>query len=367
MTEPLRTVDPGDPSSLLDRMRAELTAICADAPQVWQTCAAVALPAGPAPSAVVLTGCGDSLYACFAVRELVEELTGIPTVAWPAMEVATAPSRLLSSDALLVGVSVSGKVGRTIEAVEAHARRGGATVAVTSAATSRLAAVADTAIVHGVLGTPGPVPATSTYVASLLGLMSVAAGLAGEPDRAATGARVLGALALLPALRAKAEDFAREVAPHLREPFFAAATGVDAGTVHYATAKLLEAAGLVGVPQDLEEWAHEQYFATDPSRTLLLCVTDERALVRGHEVAAMAAGVGGRVAWVGLAGPASPTSATLRLPATDAAMSPLVAWLPFALTALEFARQFSRYPFGTDRADRMTIADSAIYVPTATS
>lgn len=363
MTSQPPAVDSGDPSSLLDRMHAEIVSICADAPGVWRTCSGIEPSTGRPPRAVVLTGCGDSLYACLAVRELVEELTGIPAVVWPAMEVATSPSRLLSEDALLVGVSVSGKVGRTIEAVEAHASRGGRTIAVTSSASSPLARAAGSAVVHEVLGTPGPVPATSTYVASLLGLMSVAAGLAGRSAREATGERVLSTLAVLPELLTSAQGFAHEVAPQLSEPFFTVGTGVDAGTVHFASAKLLEAAGLVGVPQDLEEWAHEQYFATDPSRTLLLCVTDKRALTRGHEVAAMAAGVGGRVAWVGLAAPALPDAATLRLPRMDAVMSPLVAWLPFAMTALQHARQFSRFPFGTDRANRMSIADSSIYVP----
>ena len=134
--------------------------------------------------------------------------------------------------------------------------------------------------------------------------------------------------------------------------------------MHFGTAKLLEAAGLVGVAQDLEEWAHEQYFATDSSRTILLCVNDPRALGRGVEVAAMAAAVGGRVAWIGLD---SPAGLSLPLPAVDPLLAPLVAWLPFALIALEYARRHGRFPFGTDRRDRMAIADRSIYVPTTST
>jgi len=352
-----------DPASLLGRMRDEISFICAHAPEVWERCLAQAEAPSERPSALVLTGCGDSYYAGLAVRSLLEDLTGLPTLVWPAMEVVTVPSLLLSGDALLVGVSVSGKVGRTIEAVAAHAARDGRTVAVTAFAESRLAATTDAAVVTGVTGTPGPVPGTSTYVASLLGLMSIGVALA-QPGRAADANRdVLRALRLLPDSVAAAERFAADVAVDLKEPFFVVGTGADAGTAHYAAAKFLEAAGLVGVASDLEEWAHEQYFATDASRTLLMSVTDERLVERAGQVAAMARSVEGRVAAVGspALGPAADIAMTL--PSVGAATAPLLAWLPFALAALHFSRGNCRFPFGTDRANRMSIADRSIYAP----
>lgn len=352
-----------DPASLLGRMRDEISFICENAPTVWERCLSQADEMEERPSALVLTGCGDSYYAGLAVRPLLEELTGLPVLVWPAMEVVTVPSLLLSRDALLVGVSVSGKVGRTIEAVEAHAARDGRTAAVTAFADSRLAATADAAVVTGVTGTPGPVPGTSTYVASLLGLMSIGVALA-RPGRAADAVRDVGrAVRLLPDTVAAAEPFAVDVAVGLREPFFVVGTGADAGTAHFAVAKFLEAAGLVGVPQDLEEWAHEQYFATDESRTLLMSVTDERLGERAEQVAAMARSVGGRVAVVGLPGHDIAADVAMTIPPVGAATAPLLAWLPFALAALHFARANLRYPFGTNRPDRMSIADRSIYVP----
>ncbi len=360
-------VDHSDPASLLGRMHDEIRSALTEAPGVWRRCTERAGGLSGRPQALVLTGCGDSFYAGLAVRQLMEHLTGVPTVVWPAMEVTTAPSCLLSPEALLVGVSVSGKVGRTIEAVEAHAARGGRTVAVTASPTSPLAGTADVTVVTGVPGTPGPVPGTSTYVASLLGLMSVGLGLSEEARRPAVDQQVMDALGMLPDLLPEAERLAREVVGGLQEPFFAVGTGADAGTAHFAVAKFLEAAGVVGVPQDLEEWAHEQYFATDGRRTLFLCVNDERAVARGREVAAMAGSVGGRVVGVGLPALTDRCALGLGLPAVGAAMAPLLAWLPFAEAALEYARAFSRFPFGTDRPDRMDIADRSIYVPAATA
>ena len=365
MSEQVTAVNRDDPVALLDRMETEIRAFLTEAPTVWRRCADQACGPLVRPQALVLTGCGDSYYAGLAVRQLMEDLTGIPTVVWPAMEVTTAPSRLLSSEALLVGISVSGKVGRTIEAVEAHAARGGQTVAVTASPSSRLAQTASKAVVTGVYGTPGPVPGTSTYVASLLGLISIGVSLAEQSRRSAVHTKVLSTLGMLPDLLPEAQRFARDVVTHLTEPFFAVGTGADAGTAHFAVAKFLEAAGVVGVPQDLEEWAHEQYFATDERRTLFLCVNDERAIARGLEVAAMAGSVGGRVAGVGLAALGTQCGVALPIPAVGAAMAPLLAWLPFAEAALEYARRFSRFPFGTDSSGRMDIADRSIYVPPA--
>lgn len=352
-----------DPASLLGRMRDEISFICAHAPEVWEQCLAQAGSISERPSALVLTGCGDSYYAGLAVRQLLENLTGLPTLVWPAMEVATVPSLLLSSDALLVGVSVSGKVGRTIEAVAAHAARNGRTAAVTGFAESRLAEMADAVVVTGVKGTPGPVPGTSTYVASLLGLMSIGVALGDDRRRADAERDVVRALRLLPDLVAAAERFAADVVVELREPFFVVGTGADAGTAHYAVAKFIEAAGLIGVAQDLEEWAHEQYFATDESRTLLMSVTDERAMERAGEIAAMAASVGGRVAAVGLPALGTAAAIAMTIPPVGAATAPLLAWLPFALAALHFSEVNSRFPFGINRANRMSVADRSIYAP----
>lgn len=352
-----------DPAALLGRMRDEISFICDNATAVWDRCLTQARALSERPSALVLTGCGDSYYAGLAVRPLLEDLTGLPVLVWPAMEVVAVPSVLLSRDALLVGVSVSGKVGRTIEAVSAHAARGGRTAAVTASADSLLAATADAAVVTRVTGTPGPVPGTSTYVASLLGLLSIGVALARPGGAVHVVGDIARALRLLPDTVAPAERFAADVAVGLKEPFFVVGTGADAGTAHYAAAKFLEAAGLVGVPQDLEEWAHEQYFATDESRTLLMSVTDERLVERAEQVTAMARSVGGRVAVVGLSALETTADVAMTIPPVGATTAPLLAWLPFALAALHFARANSRHPFGTNRANRMSIADRSIYVP----
>jgi glucosamine--fructose-6-phosphate aminotransferase (isomerizing) len=344
-------------SAILARMREEISAICTEAPQVWQRCLTQAGGISTLPGTTVITGCGDSNYAGLAVRQALEGMLGRPVIAWPAMDAASYPSRVLG-EALLIAVSVSGKVGRTIDAVTAHNRRGGTTVAVTAYDDSDLAQAAGDVIATGVRGTPGPVPGTANYVASILGLLAFGAVRSG---RDAIAADIVSVLAELPGLLQRTTEFFRETVREVQEPVFMVGSGPDWGTANYATAKLLEAAGAVSVPQDLEEWAHEQYFATGEGRTVLAFGHDDAAQTGARQVAEMAAAVGGRTIGIGRnLGPA--VERALRLPETPPGLSPLLTWLPAALFALEFAEYHQRSPFGLDQIGRMQTVDQNIFV-----
>ncbi|WP_343869366.1 SIS domain-containing protein [Dactylosporangium roseum] len=340
-------------------MREEITAICERAPQVWEECLRHAARSAMTPTTTVLAGCGDSYYAGLAMRPVLEALIEHPVISWPAMDVVSYPSRILN-DADLVAVSVSGKVGRTIDAVDLHNARGGATFAVTAYPDSDLARTADAAIPTGVRGTPGPVPGTANYVASLLGLLAFGV-VRGGAQRPGVEDAVPAVLAELPSILERATDFFDDVVTSLSEPVFAVGSGPDWGTANFAVAKLLEAAGAVGVPQDLEEWAHEQYFATRDDRTVLVIGHEEVAAQAARQVIDMATAVGGRTIAIGQDFGASAKHA-FDLPGTPPGLSPLVTWLPVAVLALTFAQRHGRVPFGIDRAGRMETVDKNIYI-----
>jgi fructoselysine-6-P-deglycase FrlB-like protein len=127
---------------ILERMGQEIALAGPAAEAAWPAirAAASALPKR-AYHAVVLTGCGDSYYAALALRGLVEAASGVPVHAIPAMEAVTNPTLQADDRALLVGISVSGKVERTIEAVTNHRARGGTTAAISAFADSDVAAI----------------------------------------------------------------------------------------------------------------------------------------------------------------------------------------------------------------------------------
>lgn len=351
------------PGAILGRMREELAGAGTLGLARWPALRAQAREAAPPRGRpIIVTGCGDSYYAAIGMRYALELASGETVLAMPAMETATLPQNL-ARHAVMVGVSVSGKVGRTIDAVARHAAAGGATVAVTAFADSDLGVAAGRTVETGLRGTPGPVPGTVNYLGSLLGLLALADHLAEESGgRLVADHEVEAALARVDALSNGSPGPVDEVVEGLAEPFFAVGTGADLGTASFGVAKFLEAAATVGVAQDLEEWAHEQYFATGPGTTVFVHATRPEVADRARTVAEMAARVGGRAVTVSSRSAGDGAGLGWWLGDLADVAAPLAAWVPMALTAIGYATARGRWPFGLDRADRMRTVDSNIYV-----
>lgn len=349
--------------AILARMTVELGLAGTAGREAWPSirAAAALLPARDW-RAIILTGCGDSYYAAIAMRGLLEATARVPVLAVPAMEAVTYPSRLADENALMVAISVSGKVERTIEAVREHRRRGGNAITVSAFADSDLAAAADGAIPTGIRGTPGPVPGTANFLGSMLGLVAVASELGErtghemfqEPDVEAA----LSAVEAVAASSSLAEAEARALTP----PFFSLGSGPDLGTAWYGVAKFVEAAATVGVAQDLEEWAHEQYFTTKTGTSVFIHASSERVLDRARRVGASVLKVGGRLVTVGPESLGLTDERHWLIPPVAEALRPLVTWVPMAWTALAYARIADRQPFGIDVENRMQTVDEDIYL-----
>ncbi|MEO6577883.1 MAG: SIS domain-containing protein [Candidatus Limnocylindria bacterium] len=352
------------PDAILSRMEVELTGAAGAGIESWRDIreAAREVPGGR-PDAIVLTGCGDSYYAAIALRGLLEAAAGVPVLAVPAMEAVTFPSALATPRALVVGISVSGKVESTIQAVTEHRGRGGATASISAHADSDLGLAADARIATGFRGTPGPVPGTANYLGSMLGLVAIAAELADrERTPAVTDAAVIAALHALDEVVATGRGRASAEAATLEPPFFSIGSGPDYGTAWFGVAKFIEAAATVGVAQDLEEWAHEQYFTTRPGTTVFVHATTPAVVERARRVAGSVVKVGGRLVTIAPEPLGITEEQHWPLPDVADELVPLVAWAPVAMTALAYARHAERFPFGIDLPGRMRTVDEDIYL-----
>lgn len=353
------------PEAILARMEVELTGAAKAGVETWPhiRSAARQLPDGPV-DAVILTGCGDSYYAALGLRPLIERASGVPVLALPAMEAVTFPSVLATPRALLVGISVSGKVERTIQAVTEHRDRSGLTVSISAHADSDLGQAADLAIPTGLRGTPGPVPGTANYLGSMLGLAAIALVLGERGGSASlTDSMVVDALAALDVAVSAGRARATEEASVLEPPFFAIGSGPDLGTAWFGVAKFIEAAATVGVAQDLEEWAHEQFFTTRPGTTVFVHSSGEAVRERARRVAGSVVKVGGRLVTIGDRPLGIAGEQHWALPEVSEPLAPLVSWAPVAMTALAYARHAGRFPFGIDLPGRMQTVDEDIYLP----
>jgi glucosamine--fructose-6-phosphate aminotransferase (isomerizing) len=222
-----------------------------------------------APSRVYLVGCGDSWYCGLGTRLAFEHWAGIGTEAVQSLEFSRYTVPYAPKDALVVAISNSGRIARTIEAVMRARARGLQTLAGTSALDSRIAQEAELVIDLGYAERRFG-PGTSSYMASLLLQYCVALHVA-EAAGSLTAAQIE---AKLDEIAAEADGMQKTIEANrpvfeelggkarLTDQFVFIGGGPNYGTAFFSMAKVFEAARTWASGQELEEWAHEQFFCT---------------------------------------------------------------------------------------------------------
>lgn len=252
------------------------------------------------PSRIYLTGCGDSWYCAIASRLVFEDWSKISAEAPQAMEFSRYLVRYAPRDALLVGISNSGRVSRTIEAIQCAKQRGLATLAGTGDLSSPAARAAELAVDLG-YAERRFAPGTSSYLASLVLVDCLAlrvAELAGRLDRAAVRSRLSEIAALSDPMRRTIDaqtPVLQELGARarLQDRVMFLGAGPNYGTALFSMAKVIETARHNAVGQELEEWAHEQYFVTDPGSFVFVLAPPGAGLDRAREQLRAVRDVGG--------------------------------------------------------------------------
>ena len=306
---------------------------------------------------IVLTGCGDSHFAGLATRLAFARDAGLRCSAIEALELARYDARYIpqSPPPLLVAVSYSGEVGRTIEATATADRFGWRTVALTGESESRLAAAASEVVTMDV-PTLGFSPGTSTYIAMVTALLVLAAELARARERGDRARALDDGLAAAADLAAKtlrlAEPGAREAAELIAgspvTTFLGA--GPSRATAAFGAAKLFEGPQRYGVVQDLEEWAHEQYFVSGPGFPIVVVAPTGASRDRAAELLAEMAFINAPAILVSDdITDAGARLAPVRLPLAqglDEALSPLLSCLPVAQLGFFVSEALEASPYG---------------------
>jgi len=245
---------------------------------------------------IALTGCGDSHMAGLASELAFEQLSGVPTDALTAMQAGryAAPyfERAFTRNPLVVGISVSGTVARTREALVMARKSGALTVALTGNPDSPLAGVAEK-VLTCVVPDFAPAPGVRSYRISLMALYLLAIRVAEIKGRLtqdeANGLRqqLKGTADSIEATIAAIRTPVRKLAEACAEyhNFVFVADGPNYATALFSAAKLMEAAGRHAAGQDTEEWAHLQYFVNDvPATPTFLISPGGRGHLRAAEL-----------------------------------------------------------------------------------
>jgi glucosamine--fructose-6-phosphate aminotransferase (isomerizing) len=264
---------------------------------------------------VYLFGCGDSHHAALIAALSFHQLAGLPCYPLTAMQfarytIAYLPGQKPESN-LAIAISVSGRVSRTIEGLRLAHQAGATAVALTGDKRSPLAKTADL-FLHAAspsFQTDPPVaviPGARSYILSQLALFLAAVQI-GQHRRHLTNtaankirAELAAVSEQLAATIAACDPVAAQTAHDWQtaDHFVFCGSGPNYGTALFSAAKLLEASGDAAVGQDMEEWAHLQYFGRQTDTPTILITAGDRDSDRANEIAAAARTIGRRLAIV---------------------------------------------------------------------
>ena len=248
---------------------------------------------------VYITGCGDSWCAGIACRDFFIKTTGLPVEVHQALEFSryVCPAEV-SENAIVLSISSSGKVARTVECAIRAKEKGALSIGVTRAPEGRLAQAADEKIVVNIPDVVGIAPGTQSYIASILAIMTFAIALGeqrgtltqqGADDIFATIAKLNEAMKLT--VKANFELTRKYIAAYTQpeayapiDMFHILGSGPNWGTAQFGSMKLLEASGFDSIPQGIEEWAHTQYFTTRPGTHTVVIAPRGESRERAMEV-----------------------------------------------------------------------------------
>lgn len=264
---------------------------------------------------VYLVGCGDSYHAPVGAELAFHQLAGVPTQAVSSLTFSRylvghlPPTGPLTN--LVITVSVSGVVSRTIEALRLARQMGAVGVALTGSPDAPLAQSTDRVFQTTVPPLPDElagmvVPGVRSYLASQVALYSAAIRI-GEVRGHLTTAAADGLRAELAGLADALEATIQACEPVARETirawadvpeFVYVGAGPLYGVAMFSAAKMLEASGDPSMAQETEEWAHLQYFSARPDTPTILISAADYDADRMAEIARAAQAIGRRTVGV---------------------------------------------------------------------
>ena len=240
---------------------------------------------------IYTAGCGDSYYAGLACEMAFAQFCRLPVKALPAMSFARYEAARLPEDAVVFGISNSGAVARSIEAMAMAKAAGAVTIAVTGRPDSLIAQETDAAVAVPI-DAMGRSPGIRSYTVQLLSLLLCAIEL-GErravlsPEAAAVQRRQLRQVgASIEATIAAHDAVIKQLAETLREQETWVFVGAGPGyaTALFSAAKLVESCGANAWAQDLEEWAHIQFFNRQERTPTCLIIPPGPSMERAQEL-----------------------------------------------------------------------------------
>lgn len=285
-------------------------------------------------------GHGDSYFAPLAAADAFRQWTAVPYASMLAAEMAAYPPPGLGDGALVVVLSMSGGVGKSIAAARMARERQARVLAVTNTHGSALAEVAHETILLDITESSAFLSGTVTYTASVLVLLMIAA-LGGVPTAQAPSAIDVLATGIDGVATALAsEAIVREWTATLAAApvWYILGMGPQQATARYGAAKLVEVADMVAIPNETEEFFHEHHWVVRPGDPVVILAHDVPSRQRAAGAMAHLLELQIPTALIGDAEAVPSGIVRVRLPSVESCVSPLPAAVPLQWTAYWLSR-----------------------------
>lgn len=316
---------------------------------------------------VFLVGDGDSYHGSLAAEMAFENIAKITCEPLSAMRFLEYGADYIPTsfpnDTLMVGISASGRTQRVVQAIE-RARKTSPnvrTVAFSGQAESPVMLAAERSAqlkIEDLGGSPG----VRTYSATLMGLYLLAIRIGELKDRYtqdeanAMRAELVALADVVEASTPAFDKVAKELAKAFKDApsYLFTGSGPSFGTSIFSAAKVIEAAGIFSMGQDLEEWWHVERFCYPDNLPTFVIAPPGKGYWRAVEMAQTAKSMGRTVVAVvnekdkelsALADYVFPVAGEVR-----EEFSPLVYHVPADLFACYLAQEQGKFLFQSNRA-----------------
>ena len=255
---------------------------------------------------VFVTGCGDSYFAGIAARLAFHKYGGVLMEPIEALEFGRYVAEYIPSDSIVCTISNSGKATRSVEAAVQSRESGAYTVAITGNEQGWLAQESDLILNQSVKldGLSLTMPSNletedarasfglANFLASLTTLYMLAIhigeirGVIGSSERSDLHEEIAGLAkeidSTVKICMPRVQEYVDQVGGQENFTFVGGGPGY-AMSLFYA-AKSYELARVNGTSQELEEWAHEQFFITGKNTDLVFVAPVGRSYSRSLEL-----------------------------------------------------------------------------------
>ena len=321
---------------------------------------------------VYIVGCGDSFYAGNNCKDLFLKYSGLHTEVWQALEFSGYTCEYeVNEKSLVICISNSGKVARTIESAIRAKNKGAVTVGYTGKKDSPLADATDYQVFTTVpqFNPDLVIPGTYSYTASMIALVCMALVLGEkrgvlketEFDELCEYIKKLGNCvkptvdACEPIIERYTDMYLGEAGPLQMKMLHFLGSGPNWGNAQYAAEKMLETAAFDAICQGIEEWAHTQFFTTRPGVHTVILAPRGASRRRILEVTQAVTVIDGKKIIIGEDGDEElRRAADIYLPIIgmediDESFSPLLYAIPIALLSMNLGRVLNKQAFSFDR------------------